>query len=88
MLRISVIGESNSELRLQLDGKLIGPWVNELRSLADAALAQSKSLSLDLERVWFVDGPGAALLRELEIRHVTQLHRSQFITQQLKETAQ
>jgi len=88
VLRISVISESKSELRLQLEGKLIGPWVNELRSLSDAALEQKKSLSLDLERVWFVDGPGVALLRELETRHVAQLHRSQFITQQLKETAQ
>ena len=88
MLKISVISESARELRLQLEGKLVGAWVNELRSLSDAALAQNKTLSLDLEKVWFVDGQGAALLRELEARQVAQLHRSQFISQQLKETAQ
>ena len=88
MLRISVLSESEHELSLQLEGKLIGPWVSELRSLSDIALAQNKTLSLDLERVWLVDGQGAALLRELEARQVSQLHRSQFLSQQLKETAQ
>jgi ABC-type transporter Mla MlaB component len=83
-----VISESEKELRLQLEGKLIGPWVNELRSLSDTALAQNKAVSLDLERVWFVDGQGLALLRELEARQVSQLHRSQFLSQQLKETDQ
>ncbi len=88
MLRISVINDSDQELQLQLEGKLIGPWVAELRRLSNDALSQKKNLSLDLERVWFVDGQGAALLRELAERQVSQLNPSQFISQQLKETAQ
>jgi len=88
VLRISVINDSDQELQLQLEGKLIGPWVAELRRLSNDALSQKKNLSLDLERVWFVDGQGAALLRELAERQVSQLNPSQFISQQLKETAQ
>jgi len=88
VLRISVINDSAQDLQLQLEGKLIGPWVAELRRLSNDALLQNKTLSLDLERVWFVDWQGAALLRELADRHVSQLNPSQFITQQLKETAQ
>jgi ABC-type transporter Mla MlaB component len=88
VLRISVINDSDQELQLQLEGKLIGPWVAELRRLSNGALSQNKTLTLDLEKVWFVDWQGVALLRELADRQVSQINLSQFITQQLKETLQ
>jgi ABC-type transporter Mla MlaB component len=88
VLRISVISHSDKAIQLQLEGKLIGPWVEELRRLSDEALSQDKTVSLDLEKVWFIDWHGIELLRNLAERQVPHLNCSQFITQQLKEAAQ
>lgn len=85
MLRISVTSESNDAISFQLEGKLVGPWVEELRRLSNEALAKSEAVSLDLEKVWFVDSQGIALLRDLARHNVAQLNCSQFITQQLEE---
>ena len=85
MLKISVTSESVEATSFQLEGKLVGPWVEELRRLSDAALAKSEAVSLDLEKVWFVDSQGIALLRDLAKQKVAQLNCSQFISQQLKE---
>ena len=88
MLKISIISDSDQAIELQLEGKLVGPWVEELRKLSDEALSLQKNVSLDLERVWFVDSRGVALLRDLAKRQVSELNCSQFVSQQLKETAQ
>jgi ABC-type transporter Mla MlaB component len=86
VLKIS-ISESGNAVALQLEGKLIGPWVEELRRLSDLALSEDKSLIIDLEKVQFADARGVALLQELAGRQVSQVNCSQFLTQQLKETA-
>ena len=88
MLKISVIGDLNNAIELSLEGKLVGPWVDELRRLSHEALSQNKSLTLNLEKVWFVDARGAALLRDLAGRHVAHNNCSQFVSQLMKETVQ
>jgi len=87
VLKIS-ISDSEATLGLQLEGKLIGPWVDELRKLSDEALSRNKTVTLDLGKVWFADVRGVALLQELARRKVSQTNCSQFLSQQLKETAQ
>ena len=88
MLKISVLNESSEAIELQLEGKLIGRWVDELNRLSLDALEHGKSVTLDMQRVWFVDARGAALLRELAGRRVTQFNFSQFVSQQVKEAGQ
>lgn len=85
MLRISVVSDSGQAVELQLEGNLAGPWVEELRRLADEALSQKKAVSLDLEGVRFVDTQGVALLREFSRRRISQANCSQFVIQQMKE---
>ena len=87
MLKISIISDSDQAIQFQLEGKLVGPWVEELQRLSDEALSQQKTVSLDLERVWFVDSHGVTVLRDLARRQVSQVNCSQFVTQQLKEVA-
>ena len=87
MLKISIISDSDQAILFQLEGKLVGPWVEELQRLSDEALSHQKAVSLDLERVSFVDSRGVALLRDLARKHVSQVNCSQFVTQQLKEVA-
>jgi ABC-type transporter Mla MlaB component len=87
VLRISVTDESEKTIQLRVEGWLVGAWVDELRLQTQTAFSQAKTLSLDLEKLWFVDAHGAALLRDLARRNVVQLNCSPFIDQQLKETA-
>lgn len=87
MLRISVTNESDKAIQLRVEGWLVGAWVDELRLQTQTAFSQAKTLSLDLEKLWFVDSQGAALLRDLGRQNVAQLNCSPFIDQQLKETA-
>jgi ABC-type transporter Mla MlaB component len=85
VLKILVTNQSRGATHFQLEGKLVGPWVDELRRLSDAVLARSKALHLDLEKLWFVDSRGIALLRDLAEKQVSQINCSQFISEQLKE---
>ncbi len=86
MLRISIIKDSAESVRLTLEGWLVGPWVDEVRRQSEQALAESKAVTLDLAKVWFVDPSGTALLRELASRQVEHVNCSAFLSQQLKET--
>ena len=86
MLKISIISDSDQAIQFQLEGNLVGPWVEELQRLSDEALSHQKAVSLDLEKVWFVDLHGVRLLRDLARRQVSQVNCSQFVCQQLKET--
>ena len=85
MLKISIIQRADDGIQFQLEGRLIGPWVEELRRLSDQALSQQRTVSLDLQKVWFVDLQGVDLLRYLAKKQVTQINCSPFVSQQLKE---
>ena len=87
MLKISIISDSDQAIQFQLEGKLVGPWVEELQRISNKALSHQKAVSLDLEKVWFVDPRGVTLLRDLARRQVSQVNCSQFVIQQLKEAA-
>ena len=86
MLRISILDDSADSVRLTLEGWLVGPWVDELRKQSEQALSEKKAVTLDLEKVWFVDPSGTALLRELASRQVEHVNCSAFLSRQLKET--
>jgi anti-anti-sigma regulatory factor len=66
MLRIT-IHEGSKAQTIQLEGKIAGPWVEELnrtwQSLAPSL--GSKELHFDLSGVAFVDAKGRQLLREI-----------------------
>jgi len=88
VLRISVVSDSSRAIQFQLEGNLAGPWVEELRRLANEAMSQKKAVSLDLGGVRFVDVQGVALLREFSRRRIAQVNCSQFVIQQMKEVEQ
>lgn len=64
MLRISSIDQLESPPLLRLEGKLIGPWVDEFRQ-ACAGGPTGDKLRLDLADVTYVDREGLDLLSEL-----------------------
>jgi hypothetical protein len=61
VLKISVTSDSDVSIHFQLEGKLIGPWVEELRQLSNTALLGNKTVTLDLNKLWFADLAGAGL---------------------------
>jgi ABC-type transporter Mla MlaB component len=80
-----MINESEQRVRLALEGRLVGPWVDELRKESEQQLSEARALRLDFAKVLFVDPKGVALLRELAGRQVEYVNCSAFLTQQLKE---
>ncbi len=85
MLRISVREESDAEnVVLVLEGRVIGPWVEELRATCAPHLKDRRSLILDLAGVSFADAEGIELLVGLLERRITLANASPFLRQQLQ----
>ena len=83
MLRIDTI-ETDDAALLRLEGRMIGPWVAEVRRSCDDALARRRRLTLDLASVSFVDADGVTLLRELTRRRVALANTTPFVAAQLE----
>ena len=65
MLKITIRPDARST-RLELEGRLAGPWVRELdRCWHTAATALRGDLIVDLAAVTFVDAEGRALLTRM-----------------------
>ena len=87
MLRITVVESSRDAVRLKVEGRVTGGWVEELRKTCDLqGLSDGIQLTLDLADVAFVDAVGIELLKELRFRCVTLLSPSAFVAEQLKGT--
>ncbi len=83
MLKIESVRMSDGRPTLRLEGRLIGPWVIELRRACERALTDSAGLVLDLSEVTFVDQAGLELLCSLGQQGVA-FDCSGFVAEQLK----
>ena len=83
MLKIESIRTANGCPRLKVEGRVIGPWVAELRLACERALVDGAGLALDLLEVAFVDPTGLELLCMLSQRGVA-LDCSAFVAEQLR----
>jgi len=85
VLRISLREENDAEnVVLVLEGRVIGPWVEELRATCAPHLKDRRSLILDLAGVSFADAEGIELLVGLIGRRITLVNASPFLRQQLQ----
>src|SRR5262245_35317373 len=83
MLRISRADHEGLTV-LRLEGRLSGPWVDELRRvLADC---RERTLELDLSDVPFVDTIGTELLRRLLAEGVAFRGCSAYVLELLRES--
>ena len=83
MLKISEIAQNDSGRTLKLEGKLLGPWVDELRNVCTQPLDGLEQVGLDLTAVTFVNAAGAELLRELIRQGIIITHCSAFVAELL-----
>lgn len=90
MLRITPIAAVPSApcAIYRLEGKLVEPWVRELRELVERELAAQAKLRLDLAAVSFVDGAGIRLLGELVRKGVVIVPRSGYVAALLAREVQ
>lgn len=84
MLRIVALETPTDGARLRLEGRVIGPWVGELRQSCEQILASGATLTLDLAEVAFVERDGLRLLRHLVDGGVAVVNCPAFVSEQLK----
>lgn len=67
MLRIT-IHESTEKLAINLEGRVAGPWAEELEQIWKQAAPRlnSRQVCVDLRNVTWVDSDGKRILREIE----------------------
>ena len=87
MLKISQVGKANHAVTLKLEGRVVGPWVGELRQVCETLLSEGRALKLDLADVTFADADGVAVLTGFKTRGVTLKDCSPFVDEQLRSTA-
>jgi ABC-type transporter Mla MlaB component len=88
MLRITVVESSRVAVILRVEGRITGPWVEELRTACNVhTFPDHVQLSLDLADISFTDTAGIALLRELRSRGVGFSRTTPFLAEQLKDEA-
>ena len=84
MLKISQAGKANHSVKLKLEGRLVGPWVSELRQVCETLLTEGWSLKLDLTEVIYADTDGVAVLSSFKPRGVGFINCSPFLEEQLR----
>ncbi len=87
MLKISIHNGSQTPV-LELSGRLVGPWVEELRAQYRALASDHPTFTLDLKEVSFVDTAGAQLLNQLHAQNIQFFHCSRFVEEQLRTAAE
>jgi hypothetical protein len=83
MLKITRNHDGETGLLLRLEGKLVGPWVQELAGVCPQA-GRPCHVRLDLSAVTFVDESGERMLRTLIDRGVTIAAVSGFVAALLR----
>lgn len=83
MLRITLNDQEGKTPELILEGRLVGPWVTELRSAVNAARSISRNLDLDASGLHFVDTEGLTLLHRLSDEGVALRNATPFIQELL-----
>ena len=82
MLKVTTT-DQNQTVTLKLEGKLVGPWVQEVtRVWDDTARTPRGGYVIDLRSVTFIDSPGKALLATMS-RHGAQLIAADCLTRNI-----
>jgi len=84
MLKISEAGGPSHSVTLKIEGRVIGPWVEELCRICGPLLAEERSVTLDLAEVSYADTEGIAALNSFKSSGVKLANCSPFLEQQIK----
>ena len=85
MLRITVLESSARATTLRVEGRIAGPWVDELRTTCNEHIGSAPvRLFLELDEVSFADAAAVACLKQLRDQGVGFLRVSPFLTELFK----
>jgi hypothetical protein len=84
MLRLTRIVDTHSVEIIRLEGKLVEPWVEEVRRACPASRGPR---GLDLSAITFVDAAGERLLRELLGEGIDVVACSGYVAELLRSRA-
>jgi hypothetical protein len=87
MLRLTRVAVTHSTLTIKLEGKLLGPWVDEVRQACAFGTVPSGLTSLDLSALTFVDAAGEGLLRDLISQGIEVVACSSYVAELLRSSA-
>jgi anti-anti-sigma regulatory factor len=83
VLKITEVSRSDSAITFKLEGKVLAPWVDELRRICTEPPDSSRQIYLDLGAVTFLDAAGVKLMRELIRQGIAITQCSGFIAELL-----
>jgi len=83
MLKIDVANQAGPRVTVSLEGRVVGPWVDELRRACEPYLGNGLALTLDFAGVSFIGREGVALCRSLRQGPTRFRNCSPFIKEQL-----
>lgn len=84
MLKIVEVDHTGQATKLQLEGKVVGPWVEELGQVCERILGEGHHLLLDMADVSFADESGVVLLATLRLKGAHLRNSSPFLSAQLR----
>jgi hypothetical protein len=87
VLRLSRTPVTHGTQIIKLEGKLVGPWVDEVRKACAAGADPSCLTELDLSALVFVDVAGERLLRDLIARGIEVVACSGYVAELLRLSA-
>jgi hypothetical protein len=86
MLRVTVVESSQIAVTLRVEGRIAGPWVEELRTACSVhSFPDEVQLSLELEDISYADAAGIELLKQLRNRGAGLIRTTPFLAEQLKD---
>jgi hypothetical protein len=86
MLRLTRIADADQTPTIKLEGKLLEPWVDEVRNACAAGTDLTNRIGLDLSALTFVDAAGERLLRDLIGRGNDVVACSGFVAELLRSS--
>jgi hypothetical protein len=84
MLRITRFTGTHLNQTIKLEGKLLRPWVDEVRKACASGTDPACRTSLDLSALTFVDAAGEELLRELVGQGIKVVACSSYVAELLR----
>jgi hypothetical protein len=84
MLRISKRETCRDMLTIRLEGRLTGPWVDEVKKVIGQDGGTSRLIVVEISELIFADMAGATLLADLQNRGITLSGGSPFLQELLK----
>jgi len=79
------MGTATAHRVLKLEGRIVGPWVEELGNTCQPLLDRKEGIKLDLAEVTFIDREGIALLLQLKRQRVVLENCTPFIERELTQ---